>query len=450
MKRMEWENAFSPVPGAVHLRLEKALEEKNMKVEHAKRPAATAVLVIALLLGLMGIAYATTMTGILDYLVRGEENASEKLKESVQAVEAAGYDDHIKIDLTGAIFDGDRLALSFLAKNEKPEDMALITLDTVTMNGEWVPINFQSFQETWVPNVFMQDVLPVVRNPVSGGMQSGILSGEYTGQVQVEATFVISRPEKELVVVDPWMWYDLETVIPQEEWRKETADRKASILQTGMEIADVFAMEAEVWLQDGYTPVNAEGRFLLDMAADSHLIPLYAGEGYGERPAFSNVTNRPGQMKETGRITLFFTLDADAAKANRMDLQLPDVALETGTVHFDKVLITPFSTLVNLRIYPYENTDEALDKLSKCYLLPYLTDAAGEEIQWLDMENEGFSGICTDEDGNRYFAIEYTQGGMNEMPDTLGFSFGRFGNSNDAEIQRLQQEFMEKVIIPLK
>ncbi len=450
MNEFHFENAFPSVPAAVHLRLEKALEEKNMNLNKAKRPVATLAIVLALLLGLTGMAYAATQTGILEYLVGSEEKASEDLKGSVQTVTAEAFGDNIQIDLTGAIFDGDRLALSFTAENKMPGEIALVTLDTVTLNGKWVPINFQSFQDQWLPDVFTVDVAPVVRNPISGGMLSGVLVEDYTGIVQGEATFVVSRPVKEMVVVDPWMWYDMEEVIPDAEWRRDYEDRKGAIEQSGLKVADVFTMEAGYWLQEGYTPVNVSGHFLLDRAEYSELAPFYAGPGYGERPAFSNVTNRAGQMQVTERITLSFTLDADAAKESRIEPELEDIPLENGTVHFEKVAITPLSTLIEIRIYPKENTQEAKNALMDCYGAAWLCNANGEPIDYMDMEGEGWKGYREEAGGENYLVIETSWGGMKTLPDALGFSFPDAPETDDADMQRLRQEFTEKVVIPLK
>lgn len=450
MSNIRFENAFSSVPAAVHMRLEKALEEKNMNKQYAKRSSVVLAIALALLLGVMGLAYAATQTGILDYLVGGDTNATQALKDSVQPVTAAAVGDNIRIDLTGAVYDGDRLALSFTMENQKPEDIALVTLDKVTLNGEWVPVNFQSFQEKWLPDVFAVDIAPAVRNPVSGGMVSGVLPEDYTGLVQGEATFVVSRPVKEMVVIDPWMWYDLEKAIPEADWRRDLGDRKAAVEKSGLKIADVFTMEVGYWLQEGYTPVDVNGRFLLDTAEYSHLIPFYAGQGYGERPDCSNVTNRAGQMRVTETITLSFTFDADAAGESRIEPVLEDVPLENGTVHFEKVVITPLSMLIEIRIYPKENTQEAKNALMDCYGAAWLCSANGEPIDWLDMEGEGWKGYREEADGENYLVIETSWGGMKTMPDALGFSFPHAPETDDPDVQRMRQEFTEKVVIPLK
>lgn len=450
MNEFHFENAFSSVPPVVHGRLERALEEKNMNRQSAKRSSVVLAVVMALLLGVMGLAYAATQTGILNYLVGGEENASQALKDSVQTVAATASGDDIQIDLTGAIYDGDRMALSFTMENKQPENVALVTLDTVTLNGKWVPINFQSFQDQWLPDVFTVDVAPTIRNPLSGGMLSGVLAEDYTGIVRGEATFVVSRPVKEMVVVDPWMWYDLDIVIPDAEWRKDYEDRKRAIEQSGLKMADVFTMEAGYWLQEGYTPVDISGNFLLDKQEYRDLAPFYAGQGYGERPAFSNITNRAGQMQVTERIPLSFTFDADKAKESRIEPKLKDIPLENGTVHFEKVVITPLSTLIEMRIYPKENTQEAKKALMECYDAAWLCNANGEPLDYLDMEGEGWRGYREETNGENYFVMETSWGGMKTMPDALGFSFSHAPKTNDPDVQRMRQEFTEKVVIPLK
>lgn len=448
--KLDFESAFPAVPAPIHLQLEKALEEKtNMNLQKTKRPAAVLALALALLLGLMGIAYAAVHTGILDYLVGGKEKASQELIDSIQPVAATAEKDNIRIDLTGAVFDGRRLALSFTMENKKPEEMALVTLDTVTLNGQWIPIEFQSFLDQWLPEVFSVNEPGYVRNPVSGGMLSDWIDDDFSGVIQGEATFVVSRPVKQLAVIDPWMWYDLETVIPEAEWRQDYQSRKEAVLESGAEIADAFTMEVGHWLSMGYTPVDINGRFLLETAEHGHLIPCYAGKGYGERALYSNVTNRSGQMTESARITLSFTIDADAAQSIRIEPTLSDIALSNCTVHFEKVLITPLSTLIHLKLYPLENTAEAAKELMRCYPCPYL-DAPGEEsISWLEMEGEGWSGCPAAHGEQAYYEIGVSWGGMEKIPDELRFSFEHAQEAEEERIQMLRNEFIEKVVIPL-
>ena len=49
-----------------------------------------------------------------------------------------------------------------------------------------------------------------------------------------------------------------------------------------------------------------------------------------------------------------------------------------------------------------------------------------------------------------YLVMETSWGGMKTLPDALGFSFPDASETDDADMQRLRQEFTEKVVIPLK
>ncbi|MBQ6803243.1 MAG: DUF4179 domain-containing protein [Clostridia bacterium] len=449
MKTYDWENAFPAVPAMVHLRLEKALEEKGtMNGKYVRRPAAALALVMALLLALMGVAYAAVNSGILDYLVGGEERASQALKASIQPVTATAEKDHIRIDLTGAIFDGDRLALSFTMENHKPEEMAYVTLDEVLLNGEWIPISFQSFAGQWLPDVFAIDFPDYSRNPNSGGMLSDWLKKEYTGIIQGEATFVVQRPMKQAVVIDPWMWYDYDVVLEDEESRAHYQARKDAILQSGLEVADVFR-DAHSYLGEGYTVLDAWGNFLLDQSEYQYLRPFFMSENYGSRPVYHETINREGQMMETARITIPFTLNADSVQDIRLDVVIPDIELENCTAHFEKISVTPLSTLVKLKLYPRENTPEAVAELSRCYGCPSISVPEGQRIEWLQMEGEGFAGGRRDEDGRHYYEISFSWGGMMELPDSLCFSYEFDAEPEEAQIARLRQEFIEKLTIPL-
>ena len=449
MKQIPWDGLIADVPFSVHRRIEQALEEKKMmNLPKGKYPA-TLALIIGLLLALMGIAYAAVQTGILDYLVGGEDKASEALKGCIQPVTAASEADHIKIDLTGAIFDGDRLALSFTMENQNPEELALVTLDTITLNGEWIPISFQSFQGQWLPDVFTIDFPEYSRNPNSGGVLSDWLKKEYTGVIQGAATFVVQRPVHQAAIIDPWMWYDYDAVLPDKETRAHYQARKDAILQSGLEVADVY-QDAHSYLSRGYTVLDAWGNFLLDKSEYQYLRPFYVTDLYGSRPGFHETTNREGQMIETAKITIPFSLDASYAQEIRLDVNMPDIQLENCRAHFEKISVSPLSTLLKLQLYPHENTQEALQTLMQCYGTPSLADPSGKPLEWLNMEGEGsFTGHC-DKEGRLYYEIQFSWGGMMTLPDSLGFSYANEEASDNTEIAKLRRQFTEKMIIPLK
>ncbi len=154
-------------------------------------------------------------------------------------------------------------------------------------------------------------------------------------------------------------------------------------------------------------------------------------------------------MMETARITIPFTLNADSVQDIRLDVVIPDIELENCTAHFEKISVTPLSTLVKLKLYPRENTPEAVTELSRCYGCPSISVPEGQRIEWLQMEGEGFAGGRWDEDGRHYYEISFSWGGMMELPDSLCFSYEFDAEPEEAQIARLRQEFIEKLTIPL-
>lgn len=60
-------------------------------------------------------------------------------------------------------------------------------------------------------------------------MLSSPLEKEYTGVLQGEATFVITRPVQAAVVIDPWMRND-EAVLEEADMRDDYRARKEAIL----------------------------------------------------------------------------------------------------------------------------------------------------------------------------------------------------------------------------
>ena len=97
---MNWDSLYIPVPSAVHQRLEKALEEKEkMNAKKVMKPLTAAALALALILLLGGAAYAAVESGILKYLVNGEQNATDELKNSVQPLDVSVTRDDFRVTL---------------------------------------------------------------------------------------------------------------------------------------------------------------------------------------------------------------------------------------------------------------------------------------------------------------------------------------------------------------
>lgn len=455
MNDIRFDTVYPSVPESTHLRLEKALEEKtNVNTKKIIRPATVLVIALLLMLLLGGAAYAASQSGILRYLLGGAD-APDGLKSIVQPAEYTAAEDHIRVELTGLVFNGERLALAFSVENQKPDDLAMVTLDAVYLEGDWMGMEFGSFDSQWVPDVFRIDVAGADRNPVIGGCVTSAAEKEYTGILHGEAVFTVQRPEGPVVVCDPWMWYDYDRVFSGGEdgdtkSRTEYSFRREQIQNAGLTVAHPFRMDARSWYLEGYTVVDADGEMLMLWDEASHpMLP----EEFGGHLACHQTTLYPTQMKQTAELRIPFTLDADAAKQNRVDVQA-EFALPDCRVKVEKCVLTPLSTLIELRLYPTQNTQEAALALAERYGYPALLDEKGGLIEFLDMEGGGsWNGISQDEDGQSYTVLEYSWGGMKEIPRELHFAFDRdefpyqLPARPDPEANRL---FSETVVIPLR
>ena len=446
MSQMNWGSVYPSVPASVHMRLEKALEEKKkMNTGKVLRPAAAIALALLLTLLLGGAAYAATQLGILDYLVGGENNATEALKSSVQHVLASAEADGMWVELNGAVFDGSRLALSFTEENLNPKSPAFITLDQVLLEGEWVPQNFGGGGH-WMPFIRL-DTENAEHNPYSEGFLSGDLKKKYTGQIQGEAVFIVSRPTGPLVVVDPEMWVNYDEEIEDEEIRADYIRRRNMIRAANIEIADSAHLAPVEWYLNGYTVVDADGNLLMGEHMEN--MP----EEFGAISMYHNSALYPTQMGDTAVIRLPFTLDADAARAYRREGKMEDATLTDCTVHLEKCVMTPLSTLLEIRLYPLENTRDAVDALQKRYGYPALMNENGDLIEFLSMEGEGGFYAHSDQEGKFFYTLEYAWGGAKDMPDAIRFSF----DSDEFPYQKPEapdpeadREFAEKAVIILQ
>ena len=446
MNQMNWESVYPSVPPSVHMQLEKALEEKKrMNTKKALRPAVAIALALLLTLLLGGAAYAATQLGILDYLVGGENNATEALKSSVQPVLASAEADGMRVELNGAVFDGSRLALSFTEENLVPDDLAWITLDQVTLEGEWVPQNFGETSH-WMPFIRL-DTEDADDYTYSAGFFSDDLKKGYTGQIQGEAVFIVSRPTGPLVVVDPEMWVNYDEEIEDEEIRADYIRRRDMLRAAKVEIADSDHLNPEEWYLNGYTVVDADGNLIME--AYRELVPEDFGACYTDH----NAALYPTQMEDTAVIRLPFTLDADAARAYRREGKMEDATLTDCTVHLEKCVMTPLSTLLEMRLYPMENTRDAVDALQKRYGYPALLNENGDLLEFLSMEGEGGIYVHSDQEGKFFYSIEYAWGGAAVIPSQLQFSFDSdvFPYTKPEKPDpAANQAFMEKVVILLQ
>ena len=311
--------------------------------------------------------------------------------------------------------------------------------------------NFSGACDQWLPSAFNVDEAKVSRNPVYAGMLSDRLSERYSGVVQGEATFVITRPTNgKIVVLDPMMWYDYDAAIEYADMRADYEARRSAIKKCDVTIAGPFDLDRYLdigyWLDSGYTLLDADGGFLLE----DYRFQEYRNDNFGAVPEGRLQTMREGQMKESARIVVPFTIDADKALALRKELTVEPVELTGCTVCFDQVTLTPLSTIVRMKFIP--NTDDmTAETLSQSFALCELTDENGSPLDFSDMEGEGFGYVET-EDGKDIYILDYNYGGLNSYPQEIRFV--PFSPSDEdtvsQEISAARKEFAEKVFIGIE
>lgn len=454
MKKWDWENVFPAVPTAVHNQLEQALAKKKAQRSPAPkplRPLAALALALAALLALSGVAYAASQLGLWDYLIKAQSPAPA-LQEMAQDIVATTVYDDIQIDVTGAVYDGIRLSVSFSAKNLKPENLAMIHLSTLRLNGKSVSFSFQSLSEQWLPDIFsVNEAGAYSRNPVQGGMLSLPLDQEYTGEILCEAVFTLSRPTNGMpLVCDPILWYDYAKAFPDSpEMAADYQKRQSAIEQSGIAMLDAWESlhpEYALYLSQGYTLLDASGQFLLDDPACQELLEQFVPEAYGVQMNSNAMLNREGQMTEPETFTLAFTINADQGKANRIVCVPEDTALSNCTVHFTQAVVSPLSTVISFEISPSQQTAQAAQEILQSFGPVSLVDENGQPLDFYDMEYETGWGLTAD---SGPLVMDMMEPGLRTLPKEIHFQF----EDSEEELSSAQiawrREFEERVYISL-
>ena len=351
-------------------------------------------LVIALLiaLALSTTAYALTQPAVLDWLLGAMGSGSAQLHNTAQEITASATAEGVTIRITGAVYDGSQLAISYEAENAVPDLPVIVALDScITVGGisHELPHPEYITELRMVPSPHL-DVLPVQRNPVTGGFWSGTLPQRLYGQVECEVTFIVYRPEEKFAVV-----------LPPDDWMLDpniTGDAKAEVedsLATLESFRNAVIVPAEEDIPIGYTPVDPSGS-LRHNAESSHLI-------------------------ETARITVPFTFDADKAVA--YDFSGAQAEFADFTVHAASFRLTPLRTYVDMRLIPRENSrSAALALAERCG--PYtLTDDKAQPVVFSDMDYcSSLLPYVTCMDGQWVCRYLIDMPGLLTFPNSVGFA----------------------------
>ena len=317
-----------------------------------KRPIPRAALIAALIiLAMSTTAYALTRPAVLQWLLP-RSPASPQLESTAQTVAAESTAEGVTIRITGAVYDGSQLAISYEAENAAPTQPVLIALDSVlTVDGHphKLPHPVYTYNVRTVPSPHL-DVLPAQRNPITGGLWSGTLPEGLTGQVDCAVTFIVYRPETAFAfVLEPDA-----PAITDASALAELADSRATM--ESFRNAVIVSSEADI--PAGCTPMSADG---------SPLLPL-----------------EDSCLTEATRITVHFTFDAD--NAITYDFSGTQHALADCSADVATFRLTPLTTYIDLRLVPLENTEAAARALQKRYGAFVLTDETGAPVEYSMMD----------------------------------------------------------------
>ena len=348
-----------------------------------------AVIVIALLiLALSSTAYALTRPAVLQWLLGHNSPASPELESTAQAIAAEATAEGVTIRITGAVYDGHQLAISYEAENAAPTQPVLIALDScITVGGQAheLPHPVYTYNVRMVPSPHL-DVLPAQRNPITGGFRSGTLPEGFQGQVDCAVTFIVYRPEEKFAfVLEPQ-----DPTITDAASLVELADRRATLES----FRNAVIVEEESAIPDGCTPMSADGSLL---------------------HGFENA-----HLAEAARITVRFTFDADNAIAH--DFSGTQHALADCTADAASFRLTPLTTYIDLRLIPRENTEAAARALADQYGAFTLVDEHGEPVEYSMMDAMyDFTPYVTCMEGQWVCRYLSDLPGLLDFPASVGF-----------------------------
>ena len=363
---------------------------KAPPVKHAIPRAVIIAVLIVLILS--STAYAITRPTVLDWLLGAMGYGSTELENTAQAVHSEATAEGLTIRITGAVYDGSQLALSYEAENAAPDQPVLIALDSqLIVDGQphALPHPVYTYNVRMVPSPHL-DVLPVHRNPVTGGLLSGTLPGTFHGETACEVTFIVYRPEVKFAVVLPPDDPLLNPAITDAAYKAELDDA----LSTLESFRNAVIVSSEADIPAGFTPVDRSGSLLRELE-DSHL-------------------------KEVARITVRFTFDADNAIA--YDFSGTQHAFSDCTADIAAFRLTPLNTYIDLRLIPQENTKDAALALADKYGAFMLADEHGFPVQYSDMDAlYDFTPYVTCMDGQWVCRYLSDLPGLLAFPASVGF-----------------------------
>lgn len=363
-------------------------------------------LAFGLLLILASVAFAAVRFGILDYLI-GKNEPTTELSAYAQPLYVHEEVDHVAITVTGAMYDGEKLALSYSVENLKPENLVSLHIESVTLGNKRAdPVFVFPDRESWIPYAFGMQELSWSRNPVSGGMNCIVYSEPLRGQQEVIVHYSVHRPLHPLVVLDEGLIEPLDS-IEDDEYRAEKQALIDAILSSGVKIADRQHQDAQWWNDKGYGVLDITGSFFWPEITFHE--DMTEEEFYALLDTANEKWSYEAQTEQTGKGALRFIIDADRGLEHRNEYVFTDsaesqqeVSLMDCKVILERFTMTPLSTHMIFLMYPLENTYEAAEELRLQYRWLELRDENDDIIEFASMENECSDGLIRQNENDEW------------------------------------------------
>ncbi len=220
-----------------------------------------AVLSLLLIFGLVPPSFAVPVDSVWDYYLMDicsstqDDSARKHVFVVDQKAEALG----VELKTEALYYDGEVLDLCWRTNNLLAETPALVLYTQVMVDGVPVDAVADFPVSLWTPSVFG---LFMAGDPINNLMWSCRVDAKekaWKGEVEVTASFVVKRPTKPMVVVDP------EIHVPYADASTET-DRQATMAAMeahGVTIAPLENMDPLSWQKKGYLVVNRYGEHFL-------------------------------------------------------------------------------------------------------------------------------------------------------------------------------------------
>lgn len=311
---------------------------------------------------------------------------SERQAALLRQIDASETVDGICLTVTGLLFDGEVVVVDWTIENEKPEALALVRVDSVTIEGLPVEAHQDFPWNQWLPRAFGLDVADAPRGPFAVGGMSGRISGETPsdGKLTICVSASIMRPTKPLAAVDPELIAP-ETPVP---WQEDLDALLLSMRQNGVEVAEADALLPEAWMEKGYAVVDRSGSFYSAMDGGFY--------GAGEAPSDSEVP-----VEETGRIYISFTIDAPEKSAVLGKPEEMYTLSDGSVVRVSRVTLTPLSTTI---CFTLAQAASRADEVAPGYPIDLhamwegLSDERGDALLFTDLWQAGSVAYASAED----------------------------------------------------